>query len=137
MLGEQSSFVEVLPEEELHEVGVVHEIVEVPGDQFPDLLLRRTPGREGRHLAGFQACIDRAEHLNVEPLLIAKVVVEHPLVAACLADNLVDRHPVVAPLCKEPHARRQQATAGARRIAGPPRASRCAAGRHGISEDSS
>lgn len=130
MLREQLSFVEVFPEQELHEIGVVGEKLEVPCDHRTDRLFGRATRRQWRHLGGLHPGIDGSQHLDIQALLITEVVVEHPLVAPSGRDDLVHSDAVIASGCEEFYGRGKQPAPRAYGIPGAGRGPSGAGGGH-------
>ena len=108
VLGEQPPVVEVFPEQEFDEVGVLGEKLEVPRDHGADGLLRRAARRKRRHLGGLHPGVDRSQRFDIQAFLVAEVVVEHAFVAAGGSHDLVDRDAMKAPRRKLLHGRGEQ-----------------------------
>src|SRR5262249_57053724 len=82
--------VQVLVVDQADQLWMFARIVEVELDQALDRLLGLQVGEVERAFGAAQALIDALERREVETLLAAEVVVDHPLVGAGAARDRVD-----------------------------------------------
>jgi len=112
--------VEVLPHQQVDELGFAGKEVKVPGHHLANDIGGCRCGRQRLHLDLLHPLIDRLEHGGVEALLVSEIVIEHPLVAVGRRHNRVDRNAVKTTFGKEFNTGRKQPPLGASRIAGTP-----------------
>ena len=103
---------EIFPLQQPHEHRVPGKEPEIDAHRLPERLHGvRTPtsSREQPSLDGLKFAIHEPQHFAAQALLVAKIMIDHPLVHPGLPHDVVDRHPVVATLGDQPQSRFQQA----------------------------
>ena len=109
MVGENPPLVEILPQEEVDELGIVGQEIKVSRHDLPDDIGRRGVFGHRLQLNLFQPGVDGLEDGGVEPLLVTEIVVQHPLVATGRRHDLVHGYAVVADTGEKVYSCRQQA----------------------------
>src|SRR5712671_1471582 len=117
---EMDAVVDILDHHQANEALIGVLIVERESDERPQ-------GRFWLDLIEFERCLDVAdaavglfEHLGEEPLLVAKVVVDHPLAGVGASRNVVDAGPAEALVGELVRGDLQNVPSGAVAVLGPP-----------------
>ncbi len=114
-----NAVVDILDHHQANETLIGILVVESEADERPQRRFRLDLIKFERRLDLADAAIGLFEHRDEQPLLVAKVVVDHPLAGVGARRNLVDARPAEAPVGELVGCDLQDVASGPLRVLGP------------------